>query len=165
MPTEDPGDGITIVLDPEAFGRMVTDIKGFDKKLYSNLRKELRRAGESAVLAVRDRVLSGEAKTDTGLRRGIAAGTKVSISGSVSRGGVSIKTTGNRLPPDKRAMVKAYNKSSFRHPVFGDPQVWLVQTGRPYFGHVLDDKKPEMEAAVRKALYDAVSSIRGAKVE
>lgn len=85
----------------------------------------------------------------------IRAGAKVA--------GVQITTTGAKLPPGKRAMVRAYDKRSFRHRVFGE-NVWFTQEGRPYFGSVLTPHARQMHAGMEHALIDAAKSFRTGQV-
>jgi hypothetical protein len=156
------GDGLEIRLDPASFGRLMRAARAYDAELAKAVRKRLRVAANEGVKDVKQRLLSRPFHTDAGLAAGLAAGTRVSIKTGIKTGGVSIVTTGSRLPAGKQAMVRAYDKPSFRHPVFGNRDVWVTQAGRPYFGAVLDERKPAMRAAVEQALADAAATLEGA---
>jgi hypothetical protein len=149
---------ISAELDPAALRALLADVRGFDKHLYTGLRRELRGAGESGVKAVQARILSAPARTDVGLRRGLAAGVRVAIRNGAKAAGVSITETGSKLPADKRVLVKLFDKPSFRHRVYGG-DTWVTQAGRPNFGSVLDERKADMQAAAQRALNDALRTI------
>jgi len=94
------------------------------------------------------------------MTKALARGIRTKISTSVRSPGVSIVATGRYLPAEKQAMVKAFNKASFRHPTFGNREAWVAQAGRPYFGAVLDWRKRQMQTAMGDALRDAAATIR-----
>lgn len=155
---------VSVEIQPDDLRRLLADIKAFDKKLATATRKRLRQAAEPAVLDVRHMLASGSYARDTGLRRGLAAGTKVSIRTGIRTTGVSITTTGTKLPAQKRAMVKAFNKPSFRHPAFGNREAWVTQEGRPYFGAVLWERRTSMRNAMEQALTDALRTVEAGTV-
>jgi hypothetical protein len=159
---------VEIQLDPVTFRRLMRDVKEFDPAMSRALRKRLRLAGESAVREVRSTI-----KEDTpegtpfkpgGVRDGLAAGTKVSILAGKRMAGVRITTTGARLTAAHKAMVKAYNRQSFRHPVGGNRDVWVSQEGRPYFGSILRDKRAEMQLAIHEAVSEAAHELNSRRV-
>lgn len=127
-------------------------------------------------------------KSGTGTVRGaLQAGTRVTIMASNPRtAGVKIVTSGAKLPPNKRALVKAMNKESFRHPVFANPShvrnwrtkavralaafrgiapkkvqswKWVEQKGHPYFGAVLAERRSAIEADISAAAQRAADQI------
>lgn len=147
-------------MDPRDLSRLLKDVKAFDAELAKALRKRLRTAGEAGVKDVKRRLMGRTFKTDVGLARGLAAGTKVSIKTSAKNAGVSIVTTGAKLPAAKQAMVRAYDKPTFRHPVYGNRAAWATQKGRPYFGAVLNESKRNMQDAIEAALRDAAKTVQ-----
>lgn len=162
---------LEVRIDPKDFSRLVRDIRDFDPKLANATRRRLRDAAKPAVADVQRRLMGRTFKTDAGLARGLAAGTKVSIRTAKRGGGIAITTTTAGFKgadrEAKAAMVRAYNKRSFRHPVFkreGRPEVWVRQNGRPYFGTVLYEKKAAMQDAMEKALQDAAATVKAATV-
>lgn len=165
-------DGVRVEVDPRQFAATLRAIKEFSPALATATRKRLRLAGADTVKAVQAEVLAGgrtvtwrvgsKGKTKTGnigLRAGIANGTKMAIVAGKTRQGVSIKTDSSRLGPGQAAMVKAWNKPSFRHPVF-DSGAWVSQAGRPYFGSVINKHKQDFADAVNAALADAVREMQ-----
>lgn len=94
------------------------------QKLRTALRKKMKAAAERAAQASRSHVEqappSGGGKRSRGLRQGIASGIGVSLTSTTgaTKVGVIIKASRAGLPEDMRPLVKAYNKKSWRHPVF-----------------------------------------------
>lgn len=167
MAVHSGGGDLEIKIDPADMSKLLRDVRAFDANLSKALRKQLRLAAVPAVKDVQARLMGRTFKTDAGLARGLAAGTKVSIRGGKRNAGVSIVTTGAKLPAAKQAMVQAFNMPSFRHHVFqraGVKNVWVAQSGRPYFGSILNARKRDMEAAVVRALEDAAKTIRSGTV-
>jgi hypothetical protein len=67
--------------------------------------------------------------------------------------GARIVTSASRLPSAHKGLLNVYNKKSFRHPVFGDKDVWVAQEGRPYFGSVI---LKAMNDAVANEIFSAI---------
>lgn len=127
-------------VDAREFRRVLLDAKHFDKKLYSGLRAELRKAGEVAVKDVKKAALKAPAnhagrtrtmsttkatkrrpatKIHRGLRQSIASGVKVTIkAGKSSQVGVYIESTGGGDPGAKILKRKWDSPTGWRHPVF-----------------------------------------------
>lgn len=155
-------DTVQVTIDPADFARLVREVRSVDKTLATALRRRIREAAQPAVADVKTRLSGGAYRRDVGLRRGLAAGTKVSIRTGLKTAGVSIVTTAAKLPTGRQAMVFAFDKPSFRHPVFprsGEKQTWAEQKGRPYFGSVLAEHAGQMEQAVGQAVLDAARTV------
>jgi hypothetical protein len=150
---------IEVRLDPRLLGQFLREVRGFSPELAKTTRKRLREAAVPAVNDVKKRLMGRTFKTDTGLAAGLAAGTKLSIRTGVRTAGISITTTGAKLPADKQAMVRAFDKPTIKHPVFGR-RVWVTQKGRPYFGSVLEPKQAAMRRGVELAVTDALATVR-----
>ena len=56
-------------------------------------------------------------------------------------------------------IAKAINKGKWRHPVYGNRNVWVDQTGTEFFDRRIQDLRPAMQAAVLKALNDARDAV------
>jgi hypothetical protein len=147
------------VLDPKSFAELLAATKAFSPKLATRLRKRLRDAGQSTITDIRG-VLSESTpagnSTPGPVRTALAAGTKVSIRAGKSAQGVRIVTRDRANP----VMAKAYNKRSWRHPVFGDRENWVTEGGRPYFGAVISRHQREFQDAVVVALNEAADVFR-----
>lgn len=147
--------------DAQVFNALFGKTSQVEPKLKAALRKRMKAAADVAAADVRAEVLkaprSHGSGRSRGLRRGIAAGVKVTLSASPTKVGVAIQATGAKLPPDMRRLVRAYNKPKFRRRVFGGP--WVEQAGRPYFDKPIEAHQGDVQAAVLAAMEDAVDSI------
>ena len=160
MPKSSGSGPLEIRIDAREFGALLRDAKAFDADLSRRLRKSIREAAKPAVDDVKSAVQSIPAKRDRGVRRGIAAGVGLRINSGSSKGGaVTIAASGNRVPGPHRAMVRLLNKPSWRHPVFGDKQHWVTQSGRPYFGSVILTHRENILRAVEDALNEAAAAL------
>lgn len=163
------GDGIEVKLNPAQLAATLKAIKAFSPALATATRRRLRGVGAEIVTAMQTAVMGsaggGAPKRLRGktaphsMRRGIAAGTKMVIVAGTTRQGISIVTSSAKLPPGKAAMVKAWNKPTFRHPVFKDRSTFVQQSGRPYFGSVAMAKQAQVAAAMQLVLDDAIREI------
>lgn len=111
-----------------------------DKRILTSLRREVKSLGDGALEASR-RTLRMPPPDDSpewsvGAREAIEAGLRVQLSFGKSNAGVRLVAAPNKLNPEQRGFLKAYNKTKFRHRVFGQ-DVWVQQKGRPYFGAVI----------------------------
>lgn len=153
-----------VYVDPKDWFRLKKDLDSFDKKLGLALRRRLHVAGNIAVAAVRSKLAmpppGDSPDVTTGARAALIRGTTSRVSFSRRAAGVKIVTSGARLPPGHEGFLKAYNKGSFRHPVFGTDH-WVEQHGRPYFGRAIEETRVPIQHEVGKALDDAVLQIGG----
>lgn len=133
--------GIAIQLDSAEWYHLSRALRAYDPKLLTALRKRLRNAGNFAVERIRDTLgmPSPDGGPDTGKYRDmLARATKVTVSFGQRSAGVKVTTSGRSLPEAHRGVLRVYNKDTFRHPVFGDRDDWVVQRGRPYFGEAFE---------------------------
>lgn len=147
-----------VQFDPGQFRALMAAFKAFEPKLATKVRRELRRAGDDAVADIRSTVRSGPGSGKVGIRAGIAAGTKTTVATGKTKQGVKISSSSGALPAGHKPMLRAYNKASFRHPVF-KTGTWVEQSGHPYFGGVIRRHEDAMRAAVLAALSEAVREI------
>jgi hypothetical protein len=152
--------GLSIRVDSAEFRRTMLSLRGFDKRIYALTRKRIREAAKPVVADVRAELRSG-GPSETGMRDGLAAGTRASVSIG-KKAGVTIVTSPARLPRGKQQMARSWNNNSFRHPVFGDRQQWVSQTGNPYFESTILAHKAEFQRAVLAALQEAVREVEAA---
>lgn len=156
--------GIAIQIDSAEWYRLSKQLRAYDPKLLTALRKRLRNAGQFAVNKIRANLAmpSPDGGPDTGKSRDILArATKVTISFSQKQAGAKVTTSGRNLPPENRAVLKVYNKHQFRHPVFGDKQTWVTQRGRPYFAEAFESELLRVaRQEIEDALDEAVSYLK-----
>ena len=68
-----------------------------------------------------------------GLRASIARSVETKVTLSGRRTGVRIRVNPMKLPPDQRALPRLIDRGEWRHPVFGNREVWAAQKGSPWF--------------------------------
>ena len=86
----------------------------------------------------------GRNRAHSGLRAGIAAGTRVALGTSK---GIRIASTSTSLPVNQKGMNRVYQRPSFRHPVFGNRNAWANQHGKDWFyGPILKVAVPMRES-------------------
>lgn len=158
---------VDLDVDAKQFYEVLTLARVFDKKLYTGLRRDLRKAGEGAAKSVRAEVVkepgSAPVEFSRGLRANLAAGIRVQIKASESsrQVGVFIASTGKSAA--SKQLKRSYDKpKGWRHPVWQTATretVWTTQKGRPYFGSVIAKQEPAIAKAVKVVLDRAVDSI------
>lgn len=103
--------------------------------------------------ATTDRAKQSAERRHAGLRATIAAATKLQITAK----GVRFVVQSSKLPADQQSLPRHLDsEKGWRHPVFGDKNVWVHQKGRPYFGATIKKKAP----AFRRAIVEAMEEIR-----
>ena len=162
MPRGDQG--LQVVIDPLEWYRLKTELDKFDPELARALRRRIKGAGEVAAEAVRATLrlpAPGEGTPDQEkARAALIAATRTSVSFAKRAAGTKITTGSSRLAPENKGFLNVYNKKTFRHPVYGNREVFVPQQGRPYFGasiYKVIDKV--MVNEIRAALDDAVKAI------
>lgn len=171
-----PGRPGRAAMEAEAteFSRVFRMAKEFDKEIVKRIRRNIRDAAAPAVADVKRevqkpppgggkrsakvRVVKRGKESSVNLRAALAAGTSLRITARARGGTVTIATDARSLPAAKAPMVRAYNKRSFRHPLFGDKEHWYAQSGRPYFGPVILRHEETLRAAVEAALEEAIDA-------
>lgn len=111
-----------------------------DRKILTSLRREVKTLG-AGMLGESKKTLQLPPPDDSpewsvGARDAIAAGLRTQLSFGKSNAGVRFVASPSRLPAESRGFLAAYNKKSFRHPVYGQ-NTYVTQQGRPYFGSVI----------------------------
>jgi hypothetical protein len=157
---------------PGSLRLLIQNSRTWDAASRREMRKGLRRAAETASAGAQAEVLgpppqqAGQVRRHQtrGLRRGLAAGVKVSIrsgretADGVKGEGVRVTTTAAKLPPEQAAMVKAYMARSWRHPVFGGRR-WVEQRGKDWFFNPLMRHREEYQRAIVAAIEAAISEM------
>lgn len=157
-----------------------------DNKLKARYRKALKDSARPAVEAVRKKVLepapSEGKRHDVGriyysrtkvnrktkekththhrmtTRQAIARGITSSMTARKDSATVTVKASPRHLA-DRAGILKAYNKETFRHPLFGDQDHWYEQAGNPYFGEVLYRQRDAILARLKAAMDDIAKKI------
>jgi hypothetical protein len=93
----------------------------------------------------------------------IKIGTRVKLAG---RNGASVKVIGTSPKnPALAGLLEAGNSgsrdtTSFRHPVFGDKDVWVNQPTKPYLFPAGQNKKSQAQQAIAKVIDDIAATIK-----
>ena len=164
-------------------GALLRELKAVDAKATTLLRRNIRNAAkvaaEDVVEKVREDPPDDNPKITAGSREAIARGINVRINtGAKSKTqGASIVGSSKNLPAERKAMLRLYNKTSWRHPVFDKTEradgiagffgarkkVWVVQQGRPFFGAVLEKHTDDVQRAIKAAVDEANAALLRAK--
>lgn len=159
MTSPGAGGSFRVEFSPEQLAGFLRALKAFEPALATATRRNLRRAGDAAIADMKSTVASGPGSGSVGIKSGISKGLKTAVATGKRRQGVRITGTAANLPEGRKPMLRLYNKASFRHPVFGSRDSWVVQRGRPYFGSVIKRHEDDMVEAVMQALEDAYETM------
>ena len=163
-------------------GKLLRELKEVDAKATTLLRRNIRNAAKVAAEDVKKKVQEpppNDAPGTAGSRGNIASGISVRINtGARSKTqGASIVGSSKNLPAERKAMLRLYNKESWRHPVFdhtkrakgirgffgGRDKVWVTQQGNPFFGAVLEKHTDDVQRAIKAAVDEANAALLRAK--
>lgn len=110
--------------------RLIHDMGRIPDDLKRKLRPKLRVAG---------RVVADDAKVRASWSTRIPGATKVSTSFTARRPGVSV-VVDRKKAPHARPFEHGGQPGEFRHPVFGNREVWEPQAARPFLEPALEAK-------------------------
>jgi hypothetical protein len=102
-------------------------------------------------------VLYGSRRTP-GLRTKIAAcvETFATVQGTLVRVGIAVNA--QKMPDGEHSLPLMMNGNKpWRHPLFGDREVWVAQDSHPYFDEAMAGMGPASQRAVQRAL-DTISA-------
>lgn len=131
-----------------------------DKELKKRFRKELRKAAAPLVPKVRSSIRSipsNRAYSPDGLRGALSRATRLEVKTAGKQAGVAIRVDGRKMPAHMKSLPSMVEgKKRWRHPVFGNREVWVNQPQKPYFYHVVRVAGPASRRAVNRVL-DGIS--------
>ena len=159
--------GVTVKIDPAELFRLKNDLDALDKRLTTNLRKKIKKAGEIAVQAIRnelDKTPPAGAPDPSGFRSALQAGTSTVVGFSRTGAGVKIRTSSSRLPEHEKNLFAAYSaKKGYVAFLFGDRTRGFIWKGRPYFGAAIlrPETTKKAQAEIIEAFDDAVKALGG----
>lgn len=86
------------------------------------------------------------------LRAAIAKGIQIDQRTTGRRAGVTVRTRNSLLPADQKALPRLLNRGKWRHPVFGNRDVWVEQQSpvKGWWNDTMAAHRPKVEAAVRE---------------
>jgi hypothetical protein len=146
----------------EDYDQFFVRTQEFPRRLQRHLRTELRdvarpalRDAQSAALALRlpaqRPARYPQERRSTGLRRGISNSVKLSL-----------RDRGDTIEYRLRAthpMAEPTDAGHFRHPVFGNTDVWRGQESQRWWTNTMKRHQPRMRAAGAAALRKAVGEL------
>ena len=119
--------------------RIAAELRRIDNpELKKRFRQELRAAGKPMVPAVRQAIRQIPSKrgySADGLRGRMAKATRLVVRTAGRDAGVRLRVDGRKMP-DKMKALQSYMEGvrpRWRHPVFGNREVWVQQPPKPYF--------------------------------
>jgi len=146
----------------EHLKQIVANLKSVgENELAKELKQGIRKAAKPMAPAVRKSIgqipskQGGVSRTGGSLRADMQKATKLQIRTTRSQAGITIRVDG-RAMPGRMGALPAYmegRKRPWRHPVYGNKNVWVVQPAHGYFYNIV----PELAAEV-KAEIDAVAT-------
>lgn len=76
-----------------------------------------------------------------------------SVKLQVTTRGIRIISDSSAMPPKQQTLPKRLDSpKGWRHPVFGNREVWVTQKGKPWFGATISQRAPDFRAAVVDAM-------------
>lgn len=115
-------------------------------ELARELKAGIRKAAKPMVPAVRKSIgqipskQGGVTRLGGSLRADMQRATKLQIRTTRSMAGINIRVDGRKMPEGKKSLPSYMEgrKRPWRHPVFGNRNVWVTQPGHPYFYKVAE---------------------------
>jgi hypothetical protein len=137
------------------------DGKKLRRELTANLRKALDPAKSAVVSSLMSMSTHGGPEKGGGLRAAVAAQVKATARLSGRTPGVRLRVAKKGMPRGFVNAPKRLNrKAGWRHPRFGDCDVWVHQVGKPgWFDDTLKQGRDRYRVAVLKALDDMSTRI------
>ena len=141
--------------------RISRELRGMDSpELKKRFRKELRAAAAPLVPKVRSSIRSipsNRGYSPDGLRGALAKAVKLEVKTAGRQAGVAIRVDGRKMPSHMKSLPSMVEgKKRWRHPVFGNREVWVTQEAHPYFYSALRVAGPASRRAVIRVL-DGIS--------
>lgn len=136
-----------------------------EKGLQRQLTRAIRQEGDGALRAVQAAWLTVDVQssrgggTSSGLRARVAAATRI----SVLQNGIRIRTESKRVDPayGRTLTYGLDGLGSWRHPVFGNREVWESQRGQEVFYKTLERFESRWRAGIERAMEDIARQIEG----
>lgn len=149
----------------DKYKRLAADLKRASRgDLQRKLTREIRRAGDPALRAVQGQFLGVDVTSEaaggysSGLRARVAAATRISILGS----GIRIRVEPKRVDPRYgRTLSFGINGRHWRHPVYGNTEVWTGQRGEEVFYSTLIRYENRWRAGIERAMDETARQIEG----
>ena len=141
-------------IDARELKRLAADLRKVAPEVRKQLPKRMRQAAEP----IRQEAEARKPASD------FRVGVRFKASG---RDGATVKIVAtSRKRPElpgllERGNAGSRNPSRFRHPVFGDRDVWVEQATRPFLAPALHDKREEAIRNIAEIVDDVERVLRG----
>lgn len=91
----------------------------------------------------------------------IPGATRMTVSFSAKGGGIRFRTIAARAPHARPLEMgnQGGRAERFRHPVFGDKEVWVTQPTRPFFFPALKAGRSQLHAHIGKAITSSLREV------
>jgi hypothetical protein len=151
---------VRIEPDLKSFARVVAALRAEadGKQLRKDFVREMRMVAQPALSAARAAILSMDSHSEVvpGLRATIARKTTVSVRTTGKRQGVSIRTSKSGMPRGFENAPRNTNRPFWRHKVFGNPEKWVTQVGKPQW---FDGSVRPFLPAARRGAKEALEAV------
>lgn len=117
-------------------------------------------AKEAQRIRSRQRSVQRKLEKAGSLREQIAAASGSSVSASDKKVALAFRVRAGNLPPSQRKLPRRWDlPGGWRHPVFGNREVWVSQIGHPYFRTTVTNNRGQVTSAVVAAMAVAAEKI------
>jgi hypothetical protein len=166
-----------VEIDAKAFVGFYKAVSQIDPELKKALRKELMKQATPIVDDVRQAALAIPASreagatrkkkgTTLGLRASLAAAAKADFNGTGRGAVLHIRISGTRFNSvsgrENRSLpyyMEGRRKRAWRHPVFGNREVWVQQEKHPFLGVTVMKHKDEFINAVQASVDETLQAL------
>lgn len=131
-------------------------LAGFSPALRRDMEPRLLDVGRTIAGDIQRAIRAAPSRSNGSTRDQLASSIRVRAYGRAPDRGVLIESDGSQLPESKQPLVKSWNLSSYRHPVYGKrDRRWVTQPGIRYFsgGYVT-----RRQALLTQAITDAAQA-------
>ena len=138
-----------ISVDAEDFRNFQRTLKKVNATISKELNKELRRVLNSTIIPAARSNASWSSRIPAAIRPTVGASK------------IGARVAANRAPHGRayEGLAKGLrSNSSFRHPVFGNRNVWVEQRTRPFLAPAFDSHAGEASKAAEAAIQNAARS-------
>lgn len=125
---------------------LIKDLGGIPQEVQRELRPALRRAVQPAVQRVR---------SNASWSSRIPAATKASTSFGRTPG-VTIRVD-SKAAPEARPIEHDGRPGTFRHPVYGNREVWVSQAARPFFYRAIEATADQIRDQIGDVIADVAA--------
>lgn len=117
-------------------------------------------AEEAKRITSRKRSIQRRLQKAASLREQIAGASGASVSASDKKIALAFRVRAGNLPPSQRKLPRRWdNPNGWKHPVFGNRNVWVKQTGHPYFRTTVTESRDQVTSGVVTAMTVAAEKI------